>query len=78
MSALEKAFGKSNISGNLRLDRNVRRAAWLPRLDDVFAAVKTPGVDLSLSGDALNLGAGCLRPTDRRSPTGCAASLGRH
>ena len=78
VSALEKAFGKSNISGNLRLDRNVRRAAWLPRLDDVFAAVKTPGVDLSLSGDALNLGAGCLRPTDRRSPTGCAASLGRH
>ena len=56
VNALRATFGEANIDGNLRIDRNVRRAAWLPRLGDLFAALKTPGVEFSLNGDAISLG----------------------
>jgi len=65
-TALRTAFGDGNVSGDVRIDRNVRRAAWLPRLGDLFAAIKTPGVDLSLNGDAIKLG-GWLSAADRRT-----------
>ena len=65
-TTLRTAFGDGNVSGDVRIDRNVRRAAWLPRLGDLFAAVKTPGVDLSLNGDAIKLG-GWLSAADRRT-----------
>ena len=66
VGALRTAFGDGNVSGDLRIDRNVKRAEWLPRLGDLFAAVKTPGVDLSLNGDAVKLG-GWLSAADRQT-----------
>jgi OOP family OmpA-OmpF porin len=69
VSALGTAFGQSNISGgDLRVDPSVKRAAWLPRLGDLFGALKTPGVDLSLTGDAIKLG-GWLSAADRQALT---------
>ena len=54
--ALGTAFGPANIQGDLRLDRNVRPSAWLFRLGDLFAALKTPGADVALNGNAIRLG----------------------
>jgi OmpA-OmpF porin, OOP family len=68
VSALGTALGEGNISGDLHIDRNVRPAAWLPRLGDLFAALKTPGVDLSLNGDAIKLGR-WLSAADRQALT---------
>jgi outer membrane protein OmpA-like peptidoglycan-associated protein/uncharacterized protein YidB (DUF937 family) len=66
VNSLSAAFGESNISGELRIDGNVRPAAWRPRLDDLFAALKTSGADLSLTGDAIKLG-GWLSAADRQA-----------
>ena len=66
VSALRTAFGDANVSGDLRVDGNVRRAAWLGRLGDLFAAVKTSGADLSLNGDAIKVG-GWLSAADRQT-----------
>jgi outer membrane protein OmpA-like peptidoglycan-associated protein len=63
---LRAAFGENNLTGDLRIDPNVKQVAWLPRLDDLFAALKTPGVEFSLNGDAINLG-GWLSAADRRA-----------
>jgi outer membrane protein OmpA-like peptidoglycan-associated protein len=68
VSALRTTFGEANIEGDIRIDRDVKRAAWLPRLGDLFAAVKTPGVQFSLNGDAIGLG-GWLSAADRRALT---------
>ena len=64
--ALDATFGESTVSGDLRVDRNVRAAIWLPRIGDLLASVRTPGVDLSFDGDAINLG-GWLSSTDREA-----------
>jgi OmpA-OmpF porin, OOP family len=64
--ALNTAFGEANVSGDLRIDRNVKPATWLPRLNDLFTSVKSPGVDLTLNGDAVNLG-GWVSPADRQA-----------
>jgi outer membrane protein OmpA-like peptidoglycan-associated protein len=66
VSALQTAFGQSNVEGDLRVDRNVRPASWLSRLGDLFASLKTPGVELSLKGDSVNLG-GWLSAADRQA-----------
>ena len=68
VSALRATFGEANIDGSLRVDRNVRRAAWLPHLDDLFAMLKKPGVEFSLYGDAISLG-GWLSAADRQALT---------
>jgi OmpA-OmpF porin, OOP family len=68
VNALRATFGEANIEGSLRIDRNVRRAAWLPRLNDLFAALEKPGVEFSLYGDAISLG-GWLSAADRRALT---------
>jgi OOP family OmpA-OmpF porin len=64
--ALNTTFGEANVSGDLRIDRNVKPAPWLPRLNDLFTSVKDPGVELSLNGDAINLG-GWLSAADRQA-----------
>jgi outer membrane protein OmpA-like peptidoglycan-associated protein len=66
VSALRTAFGGANVQGDLRVDHNVKRAAWLPRLDDLFASLKTPGVQFSLKGDAIGLG-GWVSAADREA-----------
>ena len=66
VSALGAAFGEANLDGNLRVDRNVRSASWLPRIGDLFSALKTPGAELSLDGDAIKLG-GWLTAADRHA-----------
>jgi outer membrane protein OmpA-like peptidoglycan-associated protein/uncharacterized protein YidB (DUF937 family) len=66
VNALNSVFGAANVSGDLRVDRNVKSAGWLPRISDLFASVRSPGVDLSLDGDAVKLG-GWVSPTDRQA-----------
>jgi OOP family OmpA-OmpF porin len=80
--ALNTAFGEANVSGDVRVDRNVKPATWLPRLNDLFTSVKSPGVDLTLNGDAVNLG-GWISPADRqvisdkvRGVLGATATIG--
>jgi OOP family OmpA-OmpF porin len=68
VNALRATFGEANIHGSLRIDRNVRRAAWLPRLNDLFTALEKPGVEFSLYGDAISLG-GWLSAADRQELT---------
>jgi outer membrane protein OmpA-like peptidoglycan-associated protein/uncharacterized protein YidB (DUF937 family) len=68
VNALRATFGEANIEGSLRVDRNVRRAAWLPQLGDLFATLKKPGVEFSLYGDAISLG-GWLSAGDRQALT---------
>ena len=66
VNALGTTFGEANISGDVRIDSNVKRAVWLPRLDDLFAALKKPGVEFSLTGDTIGLG-GWLSAADRQA-----------
>jgi len=68
VSSLETAFGAGNVSGDLRIDRNVRHAAWLPRLGDLSAAVKAPGAMLAVNGNAIKLG-GWVSAADRQALT---------
>jgi OOP family OmpA-OmpF porin len=68
VNALRTTYGEGNIDGSLRVDRNVKPAAWLPRLGDLFAALKRPGVEFSLNGDAISLG-GWLSAADRQAVT---------
>jgi OmpA-OmpF porin, OOP family len=65
VNALRATFGEANIDGGVRVDPNVRRAAWLPRLNDLFGALKKPGVEFSLYGNAISLG-GWLSASDRQ------------
>jgi OmpA-OmpF porin, OOP family len=68
VTALQSAFGPANIDGTLRVDANVREATWLPRLGGLLATANTPGVDLSLTGDAVNVG-GWLSTEQKQSVT---------
>jgi OmpA-OmpF porin, OOP family len=68
VTALRTTFGEANIEGNVRIGRNVKRAAWLPRLGELSAAVKTPGVELSVNGNVIGLG-GWLSTADRQALT---------
>jgi outer membrane protein OmpA-like peptidoglycan-associated protein/uncharacterized protein YidB (DUF937 family) len=65
VNALRSTFGAANVEGDLKIDRNVKRATWLSRLDDLSAAMRTPGVELSLDGNAASLG-GWLSVVDRQ------------
>ena len=65
VDALRAAVGAANVSGNLQVDRNVKSATWLPRINDLVASLKRPGVELSLDGDAVNYG-GWLSASDRK------------
>ncbi len=80
--ALNTTFGETNVSGDLRTDRSVKPASWLPRLDDLLTSVKNPGVELALDGDAINLG-GWLSAAERqaigdkvRGVVGATATIG--
>jgi outer membrane protein OmpA-like peptidoglycan-associated protein len=66
VDALRAAVGASNVSGNLQIDRNVKRATWLPRIGDLVASLKRPGVELSLDGDTVNYG-GWLSASERKT-----------
>ena len=66
VSALGAAFGEGSLDGDLRVDRNVRPASWLPRIGDLFSALKTPGAELSLDGDDIRVG-GWLSAADRHA-----------
>jgi OmpA-OmpF porin, OOP family len=68
VNTLGTTFGEANVDCSLRVDRNVKRAAWLPRVNDLSAALKVPGAELSLNGDALSLG-GWLSASERQALT---------
>ncbi len=66
VSALRTTFGDANVDGTLRVDRNVRQAAWLPRLNELAAALRTPGVEFNVNGNNVSLG-GWLSAADRQA-----------
>jgi outer membrane protein OmpA-like peptidoglycan-associated protein len=68
IKALRSTFGETNIDGDLRIDGNVKGARWLPGLGDLLGSLKTPGVEVSLNGDAVNIG-GWLSAADRQALT---------
>ena len=55
VDALEMSFGPDRISGELRVNRNVRPAAWLPRTGELMSALP-PGVEFSLDGERIQFG----------------------
>jgi outer membrane protein OmpA-like peptidoglycan-associated protein/uncharacterized protein YidB (DUF937 family) len=66
--ALRASFGAGNVSGDVRIDRNVKRIAWSPRLGELVGYLKRPGVEFSLDGDTVSLG-GWLSAADRQALT---------
>jgi outer membrane protein OmpA-like peptidoglycan-associated protein len=56
VDALHSTFGEANVDGDLRIDRRVKAAGWLPNLNNLFAALKRPGVQVALNGDDVKLG----------------------
>jgi flagellar motor protein MotB/uncharacterized protein YidB (DUF937 family) len=66
VDALRTTFGAGNVSGDLKVDRNVKRASWLPRAGDLVTALKTPGTEVSLNGNAVSVG-GWLSASDRQA-----------
>lgn len=81
-NALRSTFGWSHVAGDVRVDRRVKRANWLPRVGHLLPTVRTSGVTLSISGNRVNVNGGmsdverqALR--DRvRGILGPAASIG--
>ena len=65
VDALQMVFGPDPISGELRVDRNVRPAAWLPRIGELMAALPA-GVEFSLDGDRVQFG-GWLSAAEREA-----------
>jgi outer membrane protein OmpA-like peptidoglycan-associated protein len=65
---LRSAFGAGNVSGDIRVDGNVRRAAWLPRLSDLFTSLRTSGATLAVNGNDVRVG-GWLSAADREALT---------
>jgi OOP family OmpA-OmpF porin len=66
VNGLRTTFGEANIDGNLRIDGNVKPVTWLPRLPDLLASLKTPGVEFSLNGNTIDLG-GWFSAADRQA-----------
>lgn len=56
VSALNTTFGADNVDGTIRVDRNVKRADWLPHANNLLAALRTPGVDVALNGNTIRVG----------------------
>jgi len=66
VNSLKGTYGAANVQGDLRIDRNVRKATWLPRANDLFASLKTLGADFRVSGNNVNI-AGALSAADRQA-----------
>ena len=66
VNSLRATFGEANVQGDLRVDRNVKRAEWVPRVGELFAALKTPGAEFSMNGNTVNLG-GWLSAAERQA-----------
>ncbi len=64
VNALHETFGADNVHGQLLVDRKVRQCAWLPYVNEFLAALRTPGVDVSLIGEAVSVG-GWITGSDR-------------
>lgn len=64
VNALNATFGEPNVEGSLRVDPNVKRAAWLPRLDEIASSLRVPGVEFTLNGSTVGIG-GWLSAGDR-------------
>ncbi len=66
IDSLASTYGAGNISGDIRVDPDVKRASWFGKLPDVFAMAKTPGTEVAFDGDSLHL-SGWLSAADRQS-----------
>jgi OOP family OmpA-OmpF porin len=64
VNTLNATFGEANVQGAIRVDRNVKHAAWLPRLDSILSTLRVPGVEFTLNGNTVGLG-GWLSAGDR-------------
>jgi hypothetical protein len=72
VNALGATFGEANIVGSLRVDRNVKRAAWLPHLGDLFATLKTQAWSSHSTATPSASEDGCPQAIARHSPSPCA------
>jgi outer membrane protein OmpA-like peptidoglycan-associated protein/uncharacterized protein YidB (DUF937 family) len=68
VNALRLTFGDANVTGNLKVDRHVKPAEWLTRLDALVSSLKVPGIEISLEGDDIDLG-GWLSQANRDTVT---------
>ena len=68
LTALRAAFGEGNVAGEIRVDPDVRRASWLPRIRELLGYLKISGVDFLLSGNAASIG-GWVSEADRKALT---------
>ncbi len=73
-NALRATFGDANVSGDLRVDGNVRQAPWLARLGEILTSLRQPGVEFTLNGNSLSLG-GWLSAADRQALSDKARGL---
>jgi len=64
--ALRSTFGRGRLDGELRVDSRVKRADWLPRVGHLLPALRTPGVELSISGDRVDV-RGWLSDAERQA-----------
>jgi OmpA-OmpF porin, OOP family len=66
VDGLNSVFGAANVSGNLAIDGSVKSIDWLSRLPDLLAALRTPGVELTVNGNQVDVG-GWLSAADRQA-----------
>jgi OOP family OmpA-OmpF porin len=66
VDALQEGFGDAHLQGSLVIDPHVDHPVWLTHVNDLVATLKTPGAEMSLSGETVRVG-GWLSAADTRS-----------
>jgi len=67
-NSLRSTFGAANVEGDVRVDRNVKASAWLGKPGELLSAVKTPGAELAVNGNAITVG-GWVSPSEKQAIT---------
>jgi outer membrane protein OmpA-like peptidoglycan-associated protein/uncharacterized protein YidB (DUF937 family) len=67
-NSLRSTFGAGNVQGDVRVDKNVKASSWLKNPGELFGALKTPGAEVSIKGNEINVG-GWLSPAERQATT---------
>lgn len=56
VEALNATFGADKVNGDVTVDGEVKEADWIPNVDEVVAALNTPGAELTLTGNDASVG----------------------
>jgi OOP family OmpA-OmpF porin len=75
VAALHDGFG-DRMEGSLLIDAHVDHPAWLPRIHDLIATLKTPGAEMSLAGATVQLGGWLSAPDAQTLNTSVHRILG--